>query len=250
MFQAAQIQQDVQNVCQLGTDGYTLAFGYAPLLRVYLLLATGAVARQAVEWKTWAQQTLKLGRDYFGHLVGTVSLEAVDILFLLSMCLKLNDEVTSAWSTLGLCISCCYSLGINRLGVPQSSKKLSADEDFGRQKWWAIYSYEKLFSFELGYASSIMDDCYDKIDMGPSQSKESDMSDIMASFARALSQVSRRCVQARQSEELAGAERMDLAIAEKVKATGESCLQLLQWANSLPPNYRFEFPVVYLSSGF
>ncbi|KAL6399623.1 hypothetical protein AUP68_17028 [Ilyonectria robusta] len=81
--------------------------------------------------------------------MGIVSLEAVDILFPLSIYIKLNDEVTSAWSTLGLCISCCYSLGLNRLQAP---------------KVWAIYSYKKLFSFELGYASCIIDECYDKIE--------------------------------------------------------------------------------------
>ncbi|KAH6967589.1 hypothetical protein BKA56DRAFT_530192 [Ilyonectria sp. MPI-CAGE-AT-0026] len=238
VFRAAQIQQDVHNARRLGAEAYALAFGHVPLLRVYLLLATGAVARQAIDQKTWVQQTLKLGRDYFGHLVGIVSLEAVDILFLLSMCMKLNDEVTSAWSTLGLCISCCYSLGLNRLAVTHSQNTVSPNDDFKRQKWWAIYSYEKLFSFELGYASCIIDECYDKIEPTTLQSEDSDISDIMTSFAKVLSQVSRRCVQARQSEESVGIEKLDVAIAEKVKATGQSSLQLLEWANSLPPNYR------------
>ncbi|KAH7127931.1 hypothetical protein B0J13DRAFT_483420 [Dactylonectria estremocensis] len=239
IFRATRTQQEVRNAQQLGAEGYALAFGYVSLLRIYLLLAAGAIARQAPDKKTWVQQTLKLGRDYLGHLVGTISLEAVDVLFLLSMCLKLNDEVTSAWSTLGLCISCCYSLGLNRLAVTRYENTTSPEDLFKRQKWWAIYSFEKLFSFELGYASCIIDECYDNMDPVPSQSEDGEMlSDIMTSFAKVLSQVSRRCVQARQKEEAFGQEKMDVAIAEKVKATGQSTLQLLEWANSLPANYR------------
>ncbi|KAH7176916.1 hypothetical protein EDB81DRAFT_773766 [Dactylonectria macrodidyma] len=239
VFRVSQMQQEVRNAQQLGAEGYALAFGHISLLRIYLLLAAGAIARQAPEQKSWVQQTLRLGRDYLGHLVGTISVEALDVLFLLSMCLKLNDEVTSAWSTLGICISCCYSLGLNRLAVARYENTISPEDRFKRGKWWAIYSFEKLFSFELGYASCIIDECYDKMDPIPSQSDDGEvLSDIMTSFAKVLSQVSRRCVQARQKEEAVGQEKMDVAIAEKVKATGQSTLQLLEWANSLPANYR------------
>lgn len=40
----------------------------------YMCTSSQRPAQQAIEWKAWAQPTIKLRTGYLGHLVGTVSL--------------------------------------------------------------------------------------------------------------------------------------------------------------------------------
>ncbi|KAJ3513321.1 hypothetical protein NM208_g15204 [Fusarium decemcellulare] len=206
----------------------------AHLLRTYLLLSAGACILQKAEWKDFIKKTLTLARNCLGNLIGTATLDSVEVLFLSSVCLRLNDEITAAWTTLGICTSVACCMGLNRPGKRKSNMQDSLDNEQRRSVWWAIYSYEKLFSFQLGYISSIIDEGCDKLDSKTIYQPQ----DYVLSMAKVFSMVSRRCVEARRQEDLANKNTLEAAIKEKVTATGESFLMLSRWADSLPVNLR------------
>ncbi|KAF4463995.1 transcription factor [Fusarium albosuccineum] len=206
----------------------------AHLLRTYLLLSIGACILQKAEWKDFIKQTLTLARNCLGNLIGTATLDPEEILFLSSVCLRLSDEITAAWTTLGICTSVACCMGLNRPGKRKTSMQNSVDDERRRSVWWAIYSYEKLFSFQLGYISNIMDESSDRLDSKTIYQTQ----DYILSMAKVFSMVSRRCVEARRQEDLANKNTLEAAIKEKVNATGESFLMLSRWADSLPVNLR------------
>ncbi|UPL00884.1 hypothetical protein LCI18_011818 [Fusarium solani-melongenae] len=201
------------------------------LLRTLLLLAAGGFHQQ--EQKDFTKHTLTLARDSLGHLIGSVTIDTVEVLFLLSVCLRLNDELASAWTTLGLCISLAACLGLHR-----PSAKHSPVSQHRHPVWWAIYSYEKFFSFQLGHMSSIPDEGYDSHDDINSNWANTKPHEFVLTMARVLSKVSRRCVEARRKEDLASNRDLEAAIKEKVHATGESLLMLVDWAEGLPLHLR------------
>ncbi|KAF4992507.1 hypothetical protein FDECE_13696 [Fusarium decemcellulare] len=206
----------------------------AQMLRTYLLLSIGACVLQKGEWKDFIKKTLTLARNCLGNLIGTATLDSVEILFLSSVCLRLNEEITAAWTTLGICTSVACCMGLNRPGKRKPNMQNSLDNELRRSVWWAIYSYEKLFSFQLGYISNIIDEGCDKLDSKAIYQPQ----DYVLSMAKVFSMVSRRCVEARRQEDLANRNTLEAAIKEKVNATGESFLMLSRWADSLPVNLR------------
>ncbi|KAF4953271.1 hypothetical protein FGADI_6137 [Fusarium gaditjirri] len=201
------------------------------VLRSHLLLAAGGCILQHAERKAYMTETLSLARSALGYLIGNVSYDTIDVLFLFSVCLRLNDEIISAWTTLGICLSIAHSLGLNK---PGKNRKKQLDLDAWNPAWWALYSYEKLFSFQLGYVSTISDDAFDTLDLDVLESAALEPSRIALSMANVFSKMSRRCATARQLEERASRRVVEAVIKEKVNSTGEAFLMLTNWANSVP----------------
>ncbi|KAM0214024.1 hypothetical protein ACHAPA_005925 [Fusarium lateritium] len=203
-----------------------------------LLFAAGGCILQHPERKSYMTDSLSFARNALGHLIGNVSFETVEVLFLFSVCLRLNDEITSAWTTLGICLSIAHSLGLSR---PVRDKRRIAncsDIEAWNPSWWALYSYEKLFSFQLGYVSSISDEAYDALDLETPKTTKPEPRHFVLSMARVFSRMSNRCVKARQLEDRASRRTIEAAIKDKVNATGESFLILSNWANSIPSGIR------------
>ncbi|KAM6527621.1 hypothetical protein FALCPG4_008675 [Fusarium falciforme] len=217
--------------CQLSANTNQTETIDLNLLRTLLLIAAGGFHQQ--EQKDFTKHTLTLARDSLGHLIGSVTIDTVEVLFLFSVCLRLNDELASAWTTLGLCISLAACLGLHR-----PSAKHSPVSQHRHPVWWAIYSYEKFFSFQLGHMSSIPDEGYDNHDDINSNWANTKPHEFVLTMARVLSKVSRRCVEARRKEDLASNRDLEAAIKEKVHATGESLLMLVDWAEALPQYIR------------
>ncbi|KAF4457143.1 hypothetical protein F53441_932 [Fusarium austroafricanum] len=206
-------------------------------LRRHLLFAAGSCILQHAEQKVYMEETLYLARSALGYLIGNVSLETIEVLFLLSVCLRLNDEIISAWTTLGICLSIAHSLGLNRPGRNRKNIPNSPDIDAWSPVWWTLYSYEKLFSFQLGYVSTISDDAYETLDLETLPTNP-EPSRLVLSMAKVFSRMSLRCAKARQLEERASKRSVEAAIKDKVNGSGESFLMLTNWANSLPPSIR------------
>ncbi|RKL14247.1 hypothetical protein BFJ68_g6640 [Fusarium oxysporum] len=158
-------------------------------LRSHLLFAAGGCILQHAERKVYMTETLSLARNALGHLIGNVSYDTIEVLFLFSVCLRLNDEIISAWTTLGICLSIAHSLGLNK---PGKNRKKPLDLDAWSPAWWALYSYEKLFSFQLGYVSTISDDAFDTLDLDVLKSTVLEPSRISLSMANVFSKMSRR----------------------------------------------------------
>ncbi|KAF5980928.1 oleate-activated transcription factor 1 [Fusarium coicis] len=204
-------------------------------LRSHLLFAAGGCILQRAERKAYMTETLSLARNALGHLIGNVSYDTIEALFLFSVCLRLNDEIISAWTTLGICLSIAHSLGLNK---PGKNRKKPLDLDAWNPAWWALYSYEKLFSFQLGYVSTISDDAFDTLELDVVKSTTLEPSRIALSMATVFSKMSRRCATARQLEERASRRALEAVVKEKVTSTGEAFLMLTNWANSVPTGIR------------
>ncbi|KAF5599555.1 oleate-activated transcription factor 1 [Fusarium pseudoanthophilum] len=204
-------------------------------LRSHLLFAAGGCILQHTERKAYMTETLSLARSALGYLIGNVSYDTIEVLFLFSVCLRLNDEIISAWTTLGICLSIAHSLGLNK---PGKNRKKPLDLDAWNPAWWALYSYEKLFSFQLGYVSTISDDAFDTLEQDVIKSTTLEPSRIALSMANVFSKMSRRCATARQLEERASRRALEAVVKEKVTSTGEAFLMLTNWANSVPAGIR------------
>ncbi|KAF4340769.1 transcription factor [Fusarium beomiforme] len=204
-------------------------------LRSHLLFAAGGWILQHADRKSYMDETLSLARNALGHLIGNVSYETVEVLFLFSVCLRLNDELISAWTTLGICLSIAHSLGLNK---PGKQHKKPVDIDAWSPAWWALYSYEKLFSFQLGYVSTISDDAFETLDLDVLKSATLQPPRIALSMASVFSKMTRRCATARQLEERASRKAVEAVIKEKVNSAGEAFLMLTNWANSVPAGIR------------
>lgn len=237
ILESDQVRSDVETLC-LSESSQSL--DTCTLLRSYFLLAAGA-ANADSEWsRAFFKDCMALGRSCLGHLVANMSLEAIQTLFLFSICLKYNNEASAASAILGICVSTAMALGLNRSALASPRKAQGKDSQSRRRVWLAIYCYEKLHSFELGRVSCINDYDYGQPESHDilSQRPQDDNLTIILGLSKTLSEVGRQCARARLYEDPAAKGGLEAVIAEKVKTTGEMCLMLLKWADDLPQEYR------------
>jgi hypothetical protein len=215
------------------------------LLLFCLALVLGSVGNPAIESSDSDLATDYIGfcETMLGRVLGWGTIDAIRIVFLLALALRGRDKITSAWPLSGLCASLAQVLGLDRQKPHgrRSTEMVGEEVDQERRRvWWCIYSFEKLFAFELGRPSTISDADHDQLE--PARvlggGNDADFFHIVISLARTLSEVSKRSIGARTKEELAGREGLENAIRFKVATTGELILLLMQWAENLPKNLR------------
>ncbi|KAF3002527.1 hypothetical protein E8E13_006913 [Curvularia kusanoi] len=149
-----------------------------------------------------------------------------------------------------------------RLGKAKLSSQSSSDEEDSRRKvWWSICVFEKLLAFEMGRQSAITNDglaCFDPAGFVSYRSvtERSSSSDgerqeevvfyrAITSLTKLLGGIGSRCVHIREQEETSEKEEIQRLVAEKVRITGESCLQLTKWAEALPDYLRPGSDLIY-----
>ncbi|KAL2126438.1 hypothetical protein VTI74DRAFT_922 [Chaetomium olivicolor] len=213
------------------------------LLLFCLAFVLGSTGNPAIESSDLATNYISFCESMLGHVLGWGTIDAVRILFLLALTLRWRDKITSAWPLAGLCASIAQVLGIDRQRPHgrRSPEVISEEADQERRRvWWCIYSFEKLFAFELGRPSAISDADHDQLEPTRVLREENDVDffHVVIGLARTLSEVSRRSIEARTKEELAGREGLENAIRFKVTTTGELVLLMMQWAESLPKNLK------------
>ncbi|KAM3067074.1 hypothetical protein ACMFMG_011747 [Clarireedia jacksonii] len=213
------------------------------LLLLYLVIAIGSFDTKNSLSANLTSCYLTFCQSAIGHVMTWVSLEAVQIAFLFSLCLKRHDKIAAAWHTLGICVSMAQSLGINR---KKSSHHPHINIDrtatiIEKRLWWAIYSYEKIFAFEVGRASIINDaHCNQEEPQHDSAYSRSggvgdpDFFGIVISYAKLLSEISGRAIKSTLREEGASREGLENIVVEKVRATRETVQSLIEWADGLP----------------
>jgi hypothetical protein len=188
--------------------------------------------------------------------MGWNTLQAVQAMFLLSLCLKCHDQLSAGWSALSLCISMAASRGLNRPTTPQMRAEAIGKhegETDRRRTWWTIYCFERFFSFELCKPSLISDDSCLGLELG-SWSFSTDgkrhprptFLKIVGQLADLLGDIGRRAVQSRNAEEVAGINGINEAIKGKVRTISEVSAMLINWAEDLPDEYKY----VLLSPGY
>ncbi|KAJ2903576.1 putative transcriptional regulatory protein [Zalerion maritima] len=208
-----------------GTDGY-LHDGrqISPLLLLLLVLDLGLMGRHPAESpddSSWSSSGEITGfcKGLVGRLVGQTAVESVQIVFLLALNLRYQDDIAAAWPMLGLC---------------------------------SIYCFEKLLAFELGRSSSIIDE--DNLQLEPtslpshppcqrnSSAQQQASFGAISGLAKLLGDSGRRCIRDRNREASSvNQEGLESAIAEKVKTTGETCLMLTRTPDLIPNPRTFPY---------
>lgn len=206
-------------------------------LLVYLIISLGLQVDGSAKVDQISTY-LSFCKAMLGQVVEMLSIEAVQILFLLSLALRCQDQVSSPWSTLSLCVSMAMSIGLNhRKGVHPARKTdagIDNTEEESYRTWWSIYSFEKLFAFELGRPSSIRDQDYEQHipETRPSTGygEKPNFFEITISLAKLIGEINMKGLRAGNKEET----NIEAGVADKVQVTGESLLQLMSWADALP----------------
>lgn len=237
-------RHDVAILSSAGPAVYSQSQGMYSLLRAYLIVACGAICcGPDGAWDTFVGDCLALARQCLGQLIGQVSVEAVHSLFLLSVCLRYTDDLSSATATIDLCVSVARSAGLHRSGAANPTGRSGGSKASRRRVWLAIYCYEKLLSFELGRSSCISDGETELpvvSSQGISDSEDNELLSTVLQLSTLLSDIGKRYVQMRIHEEkLDNAHKFDSNLAtEKVKVVGECGLMLTSWAESVSPRFR------------
>ncbi|KAH8602377.1 fungal-specific transcription factor domain-containing protein [Bisporella sp. PMI_857] len=240
----ATVKETFDDIAVLGVTGYVQPGTLSRLLIAYLVLALGSHDDNGTsESGELASAYISFCETMLGNVISWASLEAVQIIFMLSMSLRLRDRIASAWPIMGLCVSMAQSLGLNRRRVSTRRSPEGIDDQTENARWrtwWSVYSYEKLFAFELGRPSTIKDIECDQLDPDPVRNIDGDPNfpHIVISLARTLSQISRMSIRVRNQEEMADHNNLEDAIKEKVNTSGETVLLLMHWADGLPEGFR------------
>lgn len=114
--------------------------------------------------------------------------------------------------------------------------------------WWVLYCQEKLSAFELGRASQFPE-IRKRPRLGPNALPEDFSAQdksfaVIVSLATVLDEISKRCIRvSAQEEESVSSEDLQAAVFAKVHVTGECQKELLEWAESLPIEYRYVLSV-------
>ncbi len=232
------ICEDVLSSCSAGMPVIP-AERVSGLLLFCLALVLGSAENPAIESSELATECIGFCETMLGHVLGLGTLDAVRIIFLLALALRWREKITSAWPLSGVCVSLAQVLGLDRQKRHGRRSPEMLDEGVDQERrrvWWCVYSFEKLFAFELGRPSVITDSDHDQQEPSRSLGDDPDFFHMVISLARTLSEVSRRSIAARTKEELAGSGREGLenAIRFKVATTGELVLLLMGWAEGLP----------------
>ncbi|KAJ1323488.1 proline utilization trans-activator [Microdochium nivale] len=237
-------RQDVALLASSGPALYSQSRGVFSLLRACLILAAGAISCRAKnKWQVFVDNCLAMARQYLGQLVGSISTEAVQVLFLLSHCLKSGDELSSAMAIIDLCVSAARSIGLHRHSMSNLYGRAAVlrSRESRQRVWHAIYCYEKLLSFEIGRASSIEDDDSDVptvlVRQGPADA-DTDLQSTILRLGVLLSRLGRKCIALRSEDQHVGDELLKSTVTRKMTAIGECALELTSWAETVPPAIR------------
>lgn len=234
------ICEDVVSSCSAGMP-MVQAERLPEFLVFCLVLVLGSAENPAIESSDLAGTYIAFCETMLGHVLGWGTIDAVRVIFLLALALRWREKITSAWPLSGVCVSIAQVLGLDRQRAHgrRSPEIVNEEVDQERRRvWWCVYSFEKLFAFELGRPSIISDADHDQLEPARAPGKDANFFHIVISLARTLSEVSRRSIGARTKEEQAGREGLENAVRFKVATTGELVLLLMQWAESLPKHFR------------
>ncbi|KAJ8118343.1 hypothetical protein OPT61_g658 [Boeremia exigua] len=188
-------------------------------------------------------------KDLLGRLIGRPTLLKIKALFLLALDMYYHDDLASVWSTLTLCISMATAVGLGR-----SRNVLTADVTYSKEDgmriWWSIVILENLVAFETGRRSSVSvlsANALAGYDRRTAQERPEEVSffSTIIGFAKLLGEIGTRCIDIRDREEVSGKDQIQGLVAEKVKITGESCVQLIKWAETLPDHLRPGSDLIY-----
>ncbi|KAF2009454.1 hypothetical protein BU24DRAFT_467832 [Aaosphaeria arxii CBS 175.79] len=230
-----------------GPEGVAERYGLPSLLQIYLVIILGAFSATDLQPSKDLIDAETYCKTLYGHVLCSGDFEAVRGAALFALLLKFRGRDTAAWANLTQSISLAVSLGLE--GSKRAKKlepllhRLSVEE----RVWWSLRCFEALFAFELGRRSRSSDMqgppaiggnvlSY----MGKATSEEERNFIVMASLAETLGTIGDRCIRAtvREEESSSESEALQAAICAKVQTTGECCLMLTEWIESIPMEYR------------
>lgn len=228
---------------QHGLGSFIERHGLALLVQIYLALLLATYTCRDLLSPEYIENTGAYCKSAYGHILSNGDTDAAVVAALTSVNLRRKSHDTAAWAMLVQTSLATTSIVPTRSRhlpeiIPNLSK-LSQDE----RVWWILYCQEKISAFELGRASQ-----FPAIRKRPrlaanSFSEDCPASDIsfaiIASLATVLDDISSRCIRvSAQEEESVSSEDLQAAVFAKVQVTGECQMELFQWAESLPVEYR------------
>lgn len=201
------------------------------LLLMYLLICIGSFNSSLLSSDV-VSDYIAFCTSTLGHIMGRQSFDGVQIVFLLSICPKCQDQSVSAWHMLGLCVSTARTLGLHRSSsLRRQPLTLTASITIKDEQrlWWAIYSFEKLFAFDVGRESIMYDaDCDQPkpATVWGGACSGSDFPGLVISLPTVLSQISKRCFRSTHEEEAVDGGAIESAFAVKKRTTRKTVLLL------------------------
>lgn len=229
---------------QHGLESFIEIHGLALLVQIYLALLLATYTCRNLLSPEYIENTGAYCKSAYGHILSTGDTDSAVVAALTSINLRRKSHDTAAWAMLVQTSLATTSIVPTRSRhlpeiIPTLSK-LSQDE----RVWWILYCQEKISAFELGRASQ-----FPAIRKRPrlatnSLSENCSVSDIsfaiIGSLATVLDDISTRCLRvSAQEEESISSEDLRAAVFAKVQVTGECQMELFQWAESLPVEYRY-----------
>lgn len=229
---------------QHGSESFIERHGLPLLVQMYLALLLATHTCKGLLSPEYIENTGAYCKSAYGHVLSNGDTDSAVVAALTSINLRRKSHDTAAWAMLVQTSLATTSIVPTRSRhlpetIPMLSK-LSQDE----RVWWILYCQEKLSAFELGRASQ-----FPVIRNRPrlasnSFSEENSVQDrsfaVIASLATVLDEISTRCIRvSAQEEECVSSEDLQAAVFAKVQVTGECQMELFQWVESLPVEFRY-----------
>lgn len=229
---------------QHGLEPFIERHGLALLVQIYLALLLATYTCKGLLSPEYIENTGMYCKSAYGHILSNGDTDSAVVAAMTSINLRRKSHDTAAWAMLVQTSLATTSIVPTRSRhLPENGPllgKLSQDE----RVWWILYCQEKLSAFELGRASQ-----FPEIRKRPRLADNSfshECSDedkcfaIVASLATLLDEISTRCIRvSAQEEDSVSSEDLKAAVFAKVQVTGECQMELFQWAESLPIEYRY-----------
>jgi hypothetical protein len=231
---------------QHGLESFIERHGLALLVQIYLALLLATYTCRGLLSPGYIEHIGTYCKAAYGHVLSHGDTDAAVVAAMTSINLRRKSHDTAAWAMLVQTSLATTSIVPTRSrhlpeNIPTLSR-LSQDE----RVWWILYCQEKLSAFELGRAS-----LFPEIRKRPRLSANVFSEDcpaedksfaIVASLATVIDEISTRCIRVSvQEEESVSSEDLKAAVFAKVQVTGECQMELFQWAESLPVEYRYVY---------
>jgi len=233
---------------QHGLDLFIGRHGLALLVQIYLALLLATYTCRGLLSPEYVENTGTYCKSAYGHILSNGDTDSAVVAAMTSINLRRKSNDTAAWAMLVQTSLATTSIVPTRSRhLPENMptlSKLSQDE----RVWWILYCQEKLSAFELGRPSQFAEIRKRPRLAADSFSEEQSAQDrsfvVLASLATLLDDISTRCIRVSvQEEESVSSEDLKAAVFAKVQVTGECQMELFQWAESLPVEYRYVFSV-------
>lgn len=238
------IRDTLANAQTYGVERFVEVYGLTMLMQIYLILLLGATCQPGIIQRPYLNELRDYCKTLQGHVLAHNSLDTIGAAVLMTIQYIFQGQETAAWAMLIQSCAMVTTVGINPPLYSRLEQRRLDDLEQSERVWWALYCLEKLFAFELGRSSHILelpkDTSRSFLPLGETRSRDDTAFMVVTSLAQTLHEISTSCIRVGEREENShDAEGLRAAIAAKVATTGKCGTLLYEWAGHLPAAYRY-----------